>query len=156
MWKDTVFSLVKNNMVMLFSLLVSDYFGCLHCFPNRCWSHFGFCTITFLFLSKTIKCWYAFFVRCKEHFGNKIILIFQNFLLLSLQCFTSSTEHQCHDVHVLFGDISYDVRSAHWHVNNKIKIKLPLFSVNTIKTFVKILTFSLNLMKIFMVFTAKE
>ena len=34
--KDSVFSLVKNNMVMLFSLLVSGYFSCLHYFPNRC------------------------------------------------------------------------------------------------------------------------
>ena len=42
MWKDTVFSLVKNNMIVLFSLFVSDHFGCLHCFPNRCWSHFDF------------------------------------------------------------------------------------------------------------------
>ena len=41
-WKDMIFSLVKNNMVMLFSLLVSNYFSCLNCFPNRCQSHEGF------------------------------------------------------------------------------------------------------------------
>ena len=38
-----------------------------------------------------------------------------------------STERQRHDVHVLFGDVSYDVRRAHWHVNNKIKRKFTLF-----------------------------
>ena len=39
-----------------------------------------------------------------------------------------STERRRHDVHVLFGDISYDVRNAHWRVNNKIKRKFTLFS----------------------------
>ena len=38
-----------------------------------------------------------------------------------------STERQSHNVHVLFGDISYDIRNAHWHVNNKIKRKFTLF-----------------------------
>ena len=33
-----------------------------------------------------------------------------------------------HDVHVLFGDVSYDVRSAHWRVIKKIKRKFTLFS----------------------------
>ena len=33
---------LDSNKPMLFSLLVSDYFGCLHCFPNWCRSHFGF------------------------------------------------------------------------------------------------------------------
>ena len=42
MWKNMIFSLVKNNMVMFFSLFVSDYLGCLHCYPNRCRSHFDF------------------------------------------------------------------------------------------------------------------
>ena len=37
------------------------------------------------------------------------------------------TERRRHDVHVLFGDVSYDVRSVHWHVNNKIKRKFTLF-----------------------------
>ena len=44
-----------------------------------------------------------------------------------------STERQRHDVHVLFGDVSYDVRNVHWRVNNKIKKKIYSFSVNTIK-----------------------
>ena len=34
---------------------------------------------------------------------------------------TLSAESWRHDVHVLFDDVSYDVRSAHWRVNNKIK-----------------------------------
>ena len=36
---NMIFSLVKNNKSMLFSLLVSDYFCCHHCFPDR--RHFG-------------------------------------------------------------------------------------------------------------------
>ena len=32
-----------------------------------------------------------------------------------------STERQRHDVHVLFGDVIYDVRNAHWRVNKKKK-----------------------------------
>ena len=38
-----------------------------------------------------------------------------------------STERRLHDVHVLFVDVSYDVRSAHWRVNNKIKKKFLFF-----------------------------
>ena len=38
-----------------------------------------------------------------------------------------STERRRHDVHVLFDDVSYDVRNAHWRVNNKIKRKFTLF-----------------------------
>ena len=47
-----------------------------------------------------------------------------------------STERRRYDVHVLFGDVSYDVRNAHWRVNNKIKRKIYSFSVNTIKIFI--------------------
>ena len=57
-----------------------------------------------------------------------------------------STERRRHDVLVMFGDVSYDVRNAHWRVNNKIKRKFPLFqwtpkkfSSRVMKTF----TFSL-------------
>ena len=39
-----------------------------------------------------------------------------------------STERRHHEVHVLFGDVGYDVRNAHWRVNNKIKRKFTLFS----------------------------
>ena len=39
-------------------------------------------------------------------------------------------------VHVLLADVSNDVRNVHWHVNNKIKRKFTLFSVNTIKNFI--------------------
>ena len=38
-----------------------------------------------------------------------------------------STVRQRNDVHVLFGDVSYDVRNAHWLVNNKMKRKFTLF-----------------------------
>ena len=47
-----------------------------------------------------------------------------------------STERRLNDVHALFDDISYDVRNAHWRVNNKIKRKFTLFSVNIIKSFI--------------------
>ena len=46
-----------------------------------------------------------------------------------------STERRRHDVHVLFGDVIYDVRNAHWRENNEIKRKFTLFSVNIIKKF---------------------
>ena len=46
-----------------------------------------------------------------------------------------STERRRHDVHVLFGDVSYHVRNAHWRVNIKIKRKFTL-SLNTIKNFI--------------------
>ena len=39
-----------------------------------------------------------------------------------------SIERRRHDVHGLFGDVIYDVRKAHWRVNNKIKKNLLLFS----------------------------
>ena len=43
--------------------------------------------------------------------------------LQSSVAFAGST----HDVYVLFDDVSYDDRSAHWRVNNKIKRKFTLF-----------------------------
>ena len=43
-----------------------------------------------------------------------------------------STERRRHDVHVCFGDVNYDVRSAHCRVNNKTYF----FSVNTITIFI--------------------
>ena len=43
-----------------------------------------------------------------------------------------STERRRHDVHMLFGDVSYDARKAHWRVNNKIKGKFTY----TIKSFI--------------------
>ena len=48
-------------------------------------------------------------------------------MFLSLKHFTLNTESWHHDVHVLFCDVSYDVRRMHWHVNNKIKRKFTLF-----------------------------
>ena len=62
---------------MLLSLLVSDYFGCLHCFYNRCQSHFGFLTpLTSQFLSKTIKCLYAKVLCSLHHWGVQLILAY--------------------------------------------------------------------------------
>ena len=47
-----------------------------------------------------------------------------------------NTERRRHDVHVLFGDVRYDVRNVQWYVKNKIKKKIYSFSVNTIKLFI--------------------
>ena len=53
MWKD-IFSHVKNNKVMLFSLFVSDNFGSLHCFLKNADPTSIFCTaLTSQFLNKT-------------------------------------------------------------------------------------------------------
>ena len=49
------------------------------------------------------------------------------FFFISPAFYMLSTERRRHDVHVLFGDVSYDVRNAHWRVNNKIKRKFTLF-----------------------------
>ena len=38
-----------------------------------------------------------------------------------------STGRRRHDVLVLFGDVSYEVRNAHWRVNSKIKRKFTPF-----------------------------
>ena len=38
-----------------------------------------------------------------------------------------STERRRHDVHVLFGDVRYDVRNVQWRVKNKTKRKFTLF-----------------------------
>ena len=37
-----------------------------------------------------------------------------------------STERRRHDVHVLFGDVIYDVRNAHWRVMKTFKFSLVL------------------------------
>ena len=47
-----------------------------------------------------------------------------------------STERRRHDVHVLFGDVIYDVINAHWRVNNKIKRKFTLFFSEYHKIFI--------------------
>ena len=66
-----------------------------------------------------------------------------------------STERRRHDVHVLFGDISYDFRNAQWRVNNKIKRKFTLFQfhIHTRENTDVFITLDDN---IFMVFTEKE
>ena len=60
-----------------------------------------------------------------------------------------STERQRHDVHVLFGDVIYDVRNAHWRVNKKTKKENLLFvreyHKNSLSRVMKTLKFSLVL-----------
>ena len=72
-----VFSPVKNNKSMLYSLLVSDYFDCLQCFPTNA-DPTGFLNSSNFSVSEqnyqVLVC--IFLVRIsKEYFGNKIILI---------------------------------------------------------------------------------
>ena len=87
-------------------------------------SNFSVPDQTFSVPEQPIKCWYAFsWLECKEHFGNKIILICRNyFVFVSPALHMLSTERRRYGVHVLFGDVSYDVRSAHWRANKK-KVK---------------------------------
>ena len=58
---------------------------------------------------------------------SKLFLFAETLFLFSPAFYMLSTERRRHDVHVLFGDISYDVRNVHWRVNNKIKRKFTLF-----------------------------
>ena len=60
----------------------------------------------------------------------------KRFVFVSPAFYRLSTEHRRHDVHVLFDNVNYDARNAHWRVNNKIKRKFTLFSVYTIKIFI--------------------
>ena len=70
-----------------------------------------------------------FKLECKEHFSIKIIWICRNFFFLFVTPALDmlSTERRRFDVHVLFDDVCYDVRNAHWCVNNIIKRKFTLF-----------------------------
>ena len=66
------------------------------------------------------------------------------FVFVSPAFYRLSTDHRRHDVHVLCGDVTYNVRNAHWRVNNKIKRKFKKtktkknypFSVANIKIFI--------------------
>ena len=51
-----------------------------------------------------------------------LIFVFVSQVLLML-----SSERRRHDVNVLFDDVTYDVRSAHCLVNNRIKRTFTLF-----------------------------
>ena len=100
-----IFSLVKNNESVLFSMLILDFFCCLHCLPNRCRSRFGFLNFSNFFVSEqNYKVLVCIFLECEEHFGTKIILICRNFLFLSLNRFTCLKALNV-DVHVLFDDV---------------------------------------------------
>ena len=56
--------------------------------------------------------------------------------LFSPAFYMLNTERRCHDVHDLFGDVSYDVRNAHWRVHNKIKKENLLFFSEYHKIFI--------------------
>ena len=106
---------MENNKSTLFSLLVADCFGCLHCFPNRCRSHFSILNFPKFSVSKqNCQCWCAFF-------GNKNIIIiichfffyfFIFFYFIYLFFFVAaalemlSTERRRYGVNVLLGNVS--------------------------------------------------
>ena len=93
-----IFSHVKNNMVVLFSLLVSDYFGCLHCFPNRCRSHFDFLNCSNFSVSEQNYqvLVFIFLNRMQPTFWLQDNFDLSKPFVLSLQL----TEHQHHDIHL--------------------------------------------------------
>ena len=100
----------------IFSLFALDDFGFLHCFRSGCYLHFRFLNTSNFFVSElnyqVLVC--SFLVRINKHYGIKIILIGRNFLFfVSPAVHMLITERRRHDVHVLFGDLTYDVRNAH-------------------------------------------
>ena len=106
---------------------------------SRCYFHYSFRnTSVVFFVSLTVAGTASGFLS--PLFFSVFLVNLRNILETRLfhlpfqrsTCF-KSIERGRHDVHVLFGGVSYDVRSAHWRVNNKIKRKFTLFSLNTIK-----------------------
>ena len=99
-----IFSLVKTNTFRITSVV---FIVSLRDADST--SLFFLTSLTSLFLSKTIKCWYAFYyLECKEHFSNKIILMVAE---TSCSCISStsrvlSTERRRRrrDAHILLGD----------------------------------------------------
>ena len=88
----------------IFSLFALDDFGFLHCFRSGCYLHFRFLNTFNFFVSElnyqVLVC--IFLVR-----------MFFFFFFVSPAVHMLSTERRRHDVHVLFGDVTYDVRNAH-------------------------------------------
>ena len=75
-----------NNKSMLFSVLVSEYVGSLHCYLNR-WCKWLFrLFVNSLFLNKTIKCDFSF--PCSYKIRNSLVpksfLIWRKFGLVCL------------------------------------------------------------------------
>ena len=58
-----------------------------------------------------------------KRFPFAVLFFFFFFFFVSPALHVLSTERQRHGVHVLFDDVSYDVRSAHFRINNKLKRK---------------------------------
>ena len=92
-----------------------------------CYLHFRYLNASNFFVSElnyqVLVC--IFLVRTfwyQDYFDSLKLFVFVSpaFHMLSI-------ERRRHDVHVLFGDVSFDVRNAHWHVKNKIKRKFTLF-----------------------------
>ena len=128
-WIDIV-SFHKWLIRFIFSLLTLDDFGFLYCFRSGCYLHFRFLNTSNFFVSELnyqvlvciflVKMWGIFWYQ--DYFDLPKLFVFVSPVFHMLR-----TERRRHDVHVLFVDVSYDVRSAHWHVNNKIKRKFTLF-----------------------------
>ena len=102
--KNMIFSQMKNNKSVLFSLLISDItlvvfiVSLTDADPTSVF----LTPLTSLFLSKTIKCWYAFSqLECKEHFGKQDYFnLPKPFVFVSPVVHMLSTERGCHDVYV--------------------------------------------------------
>ena len=76
---------------------------------------------------------FFYFTRCnKSHIHDKH-LNFRFIIYITFDrrdanlAFARGSRSRRHDVHVLFGDVIYDVRNAHWPLNNKIKRNFTLF-----------------------------
>ena len=100
----------------IFSLFALDDFGFLHCFRSGYYLHFRFLNTSNFFVSElnyqVLVC--IFLVRMQgtlwyqNYFDSPKLLFF-----VSQAVHMLSTERRRHDVHVLFGDVTYDVRNAH-------------------------------------------
>ena len=116
---------VVSGQFSVYLMALGDV-GFLHYFRSGCCLPFRFLNTSNFFVSELN--YQVFLVRIQGTFW------YQNYFDLPKLCFVSpvfyilSNARRRHDVHVLFGDVSYDVRNVHWRVNNKIKRILLFFS----------------------------
>ena len=157
-----------------------------HCFPNRYRSHIFFFVFLFFlfffffFFFFLILCFWTKLASVVMHFlcfWAKLSSVGMHFLdynvrsILVTRLFSFAgtffvfvfpalhmwnTERLRHDVHVLFGDVSYDIRNAHWRVNNWVKEILLFFqwiqwqfSSRVMKTFISLLVLRTHEIMIF-------
>ena len=105
-----------------------DDFGFLQCFRSGCYLHFRYLNTSNFFVSElnyqVLVC--IFLVRMQGTFWYQDCFdLSKLFVFVSPAFHMLSTDRWRNYVHVLFGDVSYDVRN--WLVNNQIKRKITLF-----------------------------